>query len=150
MSSNIGWADGKPKPNATRSVVTARRGQPPPREWRRYEFSRWFVSAPILSTWTSSDGARQSNWHSRLTLIASRNPALARAGARSSIDRFGFISFLCSAISRLLKLTVLISSSRWTRFLGSRSPRSEEHTYELQSLMLYVYAVFCLKTKHKT
>src|SRR3546814_6107977 len=26
-------------------------------------------------------------------------------------------------------------------------PRSEEHTYELQSLMLIAYAVFCLKKK---
>src|SRR3546814_6989447 len=29
-------------------------------------------------------------------------------------------------------------------------PRSEEHTSELQSLMRISYAVFCLKTKHKT
>src|SRR3546814_10160695 len=28
--------------------------------------------------------------------------------------------------------------------------RSEEHTSELQSLMRISYAVFCLKTKHKT
>src|SRR3546814_3677672 len=27
--------------------------------------------------------------------------------------------------------------------------RSEEHTYELQSLMRIAYAVFCLKKKHK-
>src|SRR3546814_2218381 len=29
-----------------------------------------------------------------------------------------------------------------------RSPRSEEHTSELQSLMRISYAVFCLKQKH--
>src|SRR3546814_8393305 len=29
-------------------------------------------------------------------------------------------------------------------------PRSEEHTYELQSLMRISYAVFCLKKKNKT
>src|SRR3546814_6358783 len=29
------------------------------------------------------------------------------------------------------------------------SPRSEEHTSELQSLMRISYAVFCLKKKHK-
>lgn len=34
------------KTNVTRSVFTARHGQPPPREWRRCEFSRWSVSAP--------------------------------------------------------------------------------------------------------
>src|SRR3546814_9342497 len=30
------------------------------------------------------------------------------------------------------------------------SPRSEEHTYELQSLMRITYAVFCLKQKNTT
>src|SRR3546814_6410625 len=30
-----------------------------------------------------------------------------------------------------------------------RFARSEEHTYELQSLMRISYAVFCLKTKNK-
>src|SRR3546814_1385691 len=33
--------------------------------------------------------------------------------------------------------------------LGPPIPRSEEHTSELQSLMLILYAVFCLKKKHK-
>src|SRR3546814_4534570 len=32
----------------------------------------------------------------------------------------------------------------------ARSPRSEEHTSELQSLMRISYAVFCLKKKNKT
>src|SRR3546814_6012281 len=32
---------------------------------------------------------------------------------------------------------------------GGRSPRSEEHTSELQSLMRISYAVFCLKKKNK-
>src|SRR3546814_6893729 len=32
---------------------------------------------------------------------------------------------------------------------GHSSPRSEEHTSELQSLMRISYAVFCLKKKHK-
>src|SRR3546814_1518782 len=37
------------------------------------------------------------------------------------------------------------------RKVGSgRSPRSEEHTSELQSLMRISYAVFCLKKKKKT
>src|SRR3546814_3856728 len=33
---------------------------------------------------------------------------------------------------------------------GGKSPRSEEHTSELQSLMRISYAVFCLKNKKKT
>src|SRR3546814_1317522 len=32
---------------------------------------------------------------------------------------------------------------------GARGRRSEEHTSELQSLMRYAYAVFCLKKKNK-
>src|SRR3546814_9099565 len=38
---------------------------------------------------------------------------------------------------------------RWNHpELGSISPRSEEHTSELQSLMRISYAVFCLKKKN--
>src|SRR3546814_4284792 len=33
---------------------------------------------------------------------------------------------------------------------GTSTPRSEEHTSELQSLMRISYAVFCLKKKNKT
>src|SRR3546814_6778806 len=33
---------------------------------------------------------------------------------------------------------------------ASRTPRSEEHTSELQSLMRISYAVFCLKQKNKS
>src|SRR3546814_6551240 len=37
-----------------------------------------------------------------------------------------------------------------TRASGISTPRSEEHTSELQSLMRISYAVFCLKKKKKT
>src|SRR3546814_9786689 len=37
-----------------------------------------------------------------------------------------------------------------TRLVFVESPRSEEHTSELQSLMRISYAVFCLKKKTKT
>src|SRR3546814_3676045 len=43
-------------------------------------------------------------------------------------------------------------SSRWRlpdRAARRRSPRSEEHTSELQSLMRISYAVFCLKKKNR-
>src|SRR3546814_6500860 len=36
----------------------------------------------------------------------------------------------------------------WSRVVPSVSPRSEEHTSELQSLMRISYAVFCLKKKN--
>src|SRR3546814_6239049 len=38
------------------------------------------------------------------------------------------------------------ATTEWT----ASSPRSEEHTSELQSLMRISYAVFCLKKKKKT
>src|SRR3546814_4133345 len=37
---------------------------------------------------------------------------------------------------------------RWARLASTASPRSEEHTSELQSLMRISYAVFCLKKKN--
>src|SRR3546814_4402441 len=39
---------------------------------------------------------------------------------------------------------------RRARAPGDRSPRSEEHTSELQSLMRISYAVFCLTKKKQT
>src|SRR3546814_9938939 len=48
------------------------------------------------------------------------------------------------------KLTALKGATGWTTNLGHpgySSPRSEEHTSELQSLMRISYAVFCLKKK---
>src|SRR3546814_3070163 len=43
-------------------------------------------------------------------------------------------------------LTYVISEKLWKTF----SPRSEEHTSELQSLMRISYAVFCLKKKKQS
>src|SRR3546814_5303071 len=42
---------------------------------------------------------------------------------------------------------VMVPESRTARCSNSRSPRSEEHTSELQSLMRISYAVFFLKKK---
>src|SRR3546814_3415867 len=53
----------------------------------------------------------------------------------------------------LRRLTDSISSSRSRSSNSGRfsatTPRSEEHTSELQSLMRISYAVFCLKKKNK-
>src|SRR3546814_10563226 len=43
---------------------------------------------------------------------------------------------------------VLLDHSMIDSFLDGVDDRSEEHTYELQSLMRISYAVFCLKKKH--
>src|SRR3546814_8339421 len=42
------------------------------------------------------------------------------------------------------------TSSRDDSRAARRRPRSEEHTYDLQSLMRISYAVFCLKTNKNT
>src|SRR3546814_2984333 len=47
---------------------------------------------------------------------------------------------MCSFISSVI-------TSTWLCFFNT-SPRSEEHTSELQSLMRISYAVFCLKKKN--
>src|SRR3546814_8265597 len=50
--------------------------------------------------------------------------------------------------AQTIATTTNSSSSLWVRFSTARSMRSEEHTYELQSLMRISYAVFCLKKKN--
>src|SRR3546814_10065657 len=50
---------------------------------------------------------------------------------------------VCAATNYLLAKKAMIHLARKTRY----SPRSEEHTSELQSLMRISYAVFCLKKK---
>src|SRR3546814_5327866 len=46
--------------------------------------------------------------------------------------------------------TIELAMNFRTLALENSSPRSEEHTSELQSLMRSSYAVFCLKKKKKT
>src|SRR3546814_1656428 len=69
-----------------------------------------------------------------------------------SIIGFGIFSFLCG-VSRTLDALVLFRVLQGLAG-GPLMPlsqilllRSEEHTYELQSLMSSSYAVFCLKKK---
>src|SRR3546814_9068468 len=50
---------------------------------------------------------------------------------------------------RLLDLSEEILRVAVERHRADPDQRSEEHTYELQSLMRNTYAVFCLKTKTK-
>src|SRR3546814_9833800 len=78
---------------------------------------------------------------------------------RLAFDRFR-TGFEINDSDDLLQVTVLSQRSlkeASTAFLASAfvssglaSPRSEEHTSELQSLMRISYAVFCLKKKKKT
>src|SRR3546814_3567870 len=54
---------------------------------------------------------------------------------------FGFVGWLKSPIEPLLMIVPLL--------LVARSSRSDEHTFEIQSLMRISYAVFCLNNKMK-
>src|SRR3546814_7193280 len=80
---------------------------------------------------------------SRVATVASRASAAAMRWAVSSGH---LICTKCTsagssmAASRMAARTPSATSSAW-----ARQPRSEEHTYELQSLMRISYAVFCLK-----
>src|SRR3546814_2948788 len=70
----------------------------------------------------------------------------------SSIFAFSAASFRRWSASlsprRSMPSSFLKPSARYsTSLLSKSSPRSEEHTSELQSLMRISYAVFCLKQK---
>src|SRR3546814_10844970 len=83
--------------------------------------------------------------HSRSGQIQEVAPRLAGVGWRGSGD-------ICHAS---FSPTIPLSAPRRARSDRSdpgpcaRETRSEEHTSELQSLMLISYAVFCLKKKNK-
>src|SRR3546814_6459935 len=55
----------------------------------------------------------------------------------------------CRPTRRARRATSWIGSTRICAATSRMSPRSEEHTSELQSLMRISYAVFCLKKKNK-
>src|SRR3546814_6355579 len=54
-----------------------------------------------------------------------------------------------SALSNVVALSYTFIGSNMASNPSQSSPRSEEHTSELQSLMRISYAVFCLKKKKK-
>src|SRR3546814_10768624 len=57
---------------------------------------------------------------------------------------------LVLGVFRMGVLPSALACQNSSRASGIGLPRSEEHTYELQSLMLISYAVFCLKKKNTT
>src|SRR3546814_8317647 len=57
-----------------------------------------------------------------------------------------FATFTASSVSSI-PATTRRSPGVYSSAMSIRSPRSEEHTSELQSLMRISYAVFCLKKK---
>src|SRR3546814_7326048 len=91
---------------------------------------------------------------------ASRPPAVSTLSSATShfnrcrANRENFHTTITSTTPASTMLTPW--SSRAHHADRARDPRSEEHTFELQSLMRISYAVFCLKKKknkraiHKT
>src|SRR3546814_1324110 len=74
---------------------------------------------------------------------------LFRSGSSTGIER------MSSRLARVASGTRTVTSKRRSPSYTSPdsrppSPRSEEHTSELQSLMRISYAVFCLKKKNYT
>src|SRR3546814_5778728 len=65
------------------------------------------------------------------------------------LEVFMFKSLLPSAAAAFALLITPVAASAHTKLVSS-TPRSEEHTSELQSLMRISYAVFCLKKKTYT
>src|SRR3546814_3179648 len=78
---------------------------------------------PYTTLFRSPSGKHQIRWRNMHPIIR-----------ESSADR------LLSIVDIILRLLIRVTAS---------SPRSEEHTSELQSLMRISYAVFCLKKKNK-
>src|SRR3546814_3656416 len=86
-----------------------------------------------------------SQWSCRAKRMAVRPEHSA-----SKVSALGIIRLIDVAVTRRRRkraISVPHPGGRSRRTAGRRSPRSEEHTSELQSLMRISYAVFCLKKK---
>src|SRR3546814_861249 len=99
--------------------------------------------------WTDSPADSDETPPHRSTTSATirfPKPSLARPDAanRARVGRVHLYRRLQSCIGSCSRASMPIRRTR--RSLGChRSPRSEEHTSELQSLMRIAYAVYCLK-----
>src|SRR3546814_6574005 len=77
---------------------------------------------------------------------ASRSGITMTAGRMLGMERAEVARFsLLPSIPTIIGAATLIGVDLWRA--GQLALRSEEHTYELQSLMRISYAVFCLKNK---
>src|SRR3546814_3671906 len=101
-------------------------------------------SSDVCSSDLSSPAASSTPCASRsaLAMSSSNTPASAQASISPGVSR-GRSSDGDCAPSRSTRYC-----SANSRSTSPPSPRSEEHTSELQSLMRISYAVFCLKKKN--
>src|SRR3546814_6147541 len=102
-----------------------------------------------ISDWSSD--VCSSDLASALEAQASATDTMARRNASSNFGDFGERSTF--GANRSFGAAGGLLSERASGVPGVPAfgmGRSEEHTSELQSLMRTSYAVFCLKTKHKT
>src|SRR3546814_2801022 len=78
-----------------------------------------------------------------------KRSALTRCGAKAHPEP-GRLQFRRSAVTSTSNFISGLTNAHTRQVAaGLISPRSEEHTSELQSLMRISYAVFCLKKKTK-
>src|SRR3546814_1431989 len=91
------------------------------------------------STRRASVESRGNDDQKRLISVSPRR-------ARGSPRRWSRCVHACGSAQRSCALRRAHPPRRWRR-AHPASPRSEEHTSELQSLMRISYAVFCLKKK---
>src|SRR3546814_8162848 len=109
---------------------------------------RFAVAASLIGNRSADARVRVS----RVLAVGGRDKR-AMDGARPSqdMDEHGLLARHCRAPVRMpgaLRRAGGAAQRRSCRGKsGSRPPRSEEHTSELQSLMRISYAVFCLKKK---
>src|SRR3546814_9077477 len=94
---------------------------------------------------SAGSGLRQSPSRSDRTVIALRNAAVPARPWKSSVCRNRGPIRLKVRYSAAISLNTSSLCGAAVR----RMIRSEEHTYELQSLMRISYAVFCLKKQIK-
>src|SRR3546814_8022881 len=95
------------------------------------------ASLPCMKA-TSRHTQRAAQRTHRVVFLLRLDPGVPRAGVLAKYaSAFFRISSSCSA-----------RANAWrSRINSACSSRSEEHTYELQSLMRTSYAVFCLQKK---
>src|SRR3546814_1816634 len=97
----------------------------------------------------------QSLYSNNLITRTSRTSRTKRNNTNPASHKpWGIISSVCSGVFEVARSIVELSQTLNTyqvtmdmKVPSNTSPRSEEHTSELQSLMRISYAVFCLKNK---
>src|SRR3546814_2558661 len=96
---------------------------------------------------------RISDWSSDVCSSDLADPSAAQRrmkGPAMSVLQVRNVNKSFAGLRALNDVNLMIEEGSVHAIIGPNGARSEEHTYELQSLMRISYAVFCLKNKNKT